>query len=112
MLDDALLKKVMMYQKDGEVRRAVFDALSENHKTQLSQLEWKMRDEREAKRRDSLTEKERKKEDESSIGFNDPKEFCGNIFEAGTVDEYILRYGVDPRTSKLKQLKTFSKITL
>ncbi|MFN4364442.1 hypothetical protein [Chryseobacterium hispalense] len=39
VLDDALLQKVMLYQKDGEVRRAIFDALSEDHKTQISQLE-------------------------------------------------------------------------
>jgi hypothetical protein len=109
VLDDALLKKVMMYQKDGEVRRAVFDALSEDHKTQISQLEWKIRDEREAKRRASLTEEERKKEDESTIGFNDPREFLGNIFEPGTVDEYILRYGIDPRTGKPETIENFFK---
>lgn len=108
-LDDILLEKIMLYQKEGEVRDAIFDSLSEEHKSQITQLEWKMRDEREAKRRASLTEKERKKEDESTIGFNDPKEFCGNIFEAGTVDEYILRYGVDPRTGKPETIENFFK---
>ena len=38
--------KIMLYQKQGEVRDAIFDLLSEDHKTQISQIEWKRRDEK------------------------------------------------------------------
>ncbi|MEA1848052.1 hypothetical protein U9K52_03910 [Chryseobacterium sp. MHB01] len=109
VLDDALIQKVMLYQKDGEVERAIFDALSEEHKTQISKLKWKVRDERESQRRASLTEEERKKEDEGTIGFYDSKEFNGNLFEPATVYEYILKYGIDPRNGNPETGESFQK---
>ncbi len=109
VLDDVLLQKVMLYQKDGEVERAIFDALSEEHKTQISQLKWKVRDERESERRASLTEEQRKKEDEATIGFYDSKEFNGNLFEPATVFEYILKYGIDPRNGNPETGESFQK---
>jgi len=109
VLDDALLQKVMLYQKEGEVRRAIFDALSEDHNTQLSQLKRKARDEMESQRRASLTEEERKKEDEDTIGFYDSKKFNGNLFEPATVYEYILKYGVDPRNGNPETGESFQK---
>jgi hypothetical protein len=107
--DDDLLQKIMLYQKDGEIRGAIFDSLSDEHQLQITQLEWKMRDEKEAQRRASLTEDERKKEDESWERFlNDPNPgFQGNIGEPDTVTSYILKYGVNPLTQKPETIESF-----
>jgi DNA polymerase III delta prime subunit len=106
--DDDLLQKIMLYQKDGEVRDAVFDSLSDEHQLQITQLEWKMRDEKEAKRRASLTEDERKKEDEAlERRLNNPEEFYGNIGEPDTVTSYILKYGVNPLTHEPETIESF-----
>jgi len=43
----------MLYQKDELVRLAIFDSLSQQHLTQIAQLETKLRDEKEEKRRAS-----------------------------------------------------------
>ncbi len=108
-LDDDLLHKIMLCQKDGEVRRAIDDSLSEEHKGQITQLEWKMREEKEAQRRASLTEEERKKEDESRERFlNNPNRgFQGNMGEPDTVTSYILRYGVNPLTLQPETIESF-----
>lgn len=111
VLDDNLLQKVMKYQKDGEVRRAVFDALSEDHKTQISQLEKKKYEEEKAKRRALMTEEEKRREKEWWDKYDaDPKpRFMGNLFEPATVYEYILKYGVDPRNGNPETGESFQK---
>lgn len=48
-LDDILLEKIMVYQKEGEVRDAIFDLISEGHTGQIARFEYKIREE-EAKR--------------------------------------------------------------
>lgn len=42
VFDDILLQKVMLYQKDGEVRGAIYDFLSEEHKGQIARVQWKI----------------------------------------------------------------------
>lgn len=111
VLDDALLQKVMMYRKDGEVRRAIFDALSEDHKTQISQLENEIYEEEKEKRRALMTEDEKRKEKEWWDKYDaDPTpRFMGNLFEPATVYEYILKYGVDPRNGNPETGESFQK---
>lgn len=111
VLDDTLLQKVMMYRKDGEVDGAIFDALSEDHTSQISQLEWKIRDEEKAKRRALMTDEEKKREKERWDKYDaDPTpRFMGNLFEPATVYEYILKYGVDPRNGNPETPESFQK---
>lgn len=111
VLDDALLQKVMMYRKDGEVRRAIFDALSEDHKTQISQLENEIYEEEKEKRRALMTEDEKRKEKEWWDKYDaDPTpRFMGNLFEPATVYEYILKYGIDPRNGNPETGESFQK---
>lgn len=110
-LDNALLKKVMLYQKDGEIRRAIFDALSEDHKTQISQLENKIYEEEKEKKRDLMTEDEKRKEKEWWDKYDaDPTpRFMGNLLEPATVYEYILKYGIDPRNGNPETGESFQK---
>jgi hypothetical protein len=111
VLDDALLQKVMMYRKDGEIRRAIFDALSEDHKTQISQLENKIYEEEKEKKRDLMTEDEKRKEKEWWDKYDaDPTpRFMGNLLEPATVYEYILKYGIDPRNGNPETGESFQK---
>ncbi|SMP13245.1 hypothetical protein [Chryseobacterium profundimaris] len=110
-LDNALLQKVMLYQKDGEIRRAIFDALSEDHKTQISQLENKIYEEEKEKRRALMTEDEKRKEKEwwDKYDAGPTPRFMGNLFEPATVYEYILKYGIDPRNGNPETGESFQK---
>jgi DNA repair photolyase len=111
VLDDALLQKVMLYQKEGEVRDAIFDLLSENHKGQIARFESKKREEEKEKRRALMTEDEKRKEKEwwDKYDADLTPRFMGNLFEPATVYEYILKYGIDPRNGNPETGESFQK---
>ena len=62
--DDDLLQKIMVYQKDGEVRRAIYDSLSEDHKGQMALFNAKMYEEEKARSRALMSDEEKRKEKE------------------------------------------------
>lgn len=109
VFDHELLQKIMLHQKDGEVRRAVYDSLSEQHKLQIAQYEWKIYDEEKAKKRALMSEEEKRKEKEWWDKYNsDPTpRFMGNMGEPGNADEYVLRYGINPFTKEPETVKSF-----
>lgn len=111
VFDDVLLQKVILYQKDGEVGGAIYDSLSEDHKSQIALFNSKIYEEEKAQKRALMSDEEKRKEKEWWDQYNaDPKpRFKGNMGEPGTVDEYILRYGVDPRTGKPETIENFFK---
>ncbi|MFP9113035.1 hypothetical protein ACLI1A_03790 [Flavobacterium sp. RHBU_3] len=107
-LDDVLLHKILLYQEDGAVSGAIFDSLSQQHLTQIAQLETKLRDEKEKERRASLTDEERKAEDDWKERIrNNPTAFYGNIAEPDNADSYILKYGINPYTNKPETIESF-----
>ncbi|MCS4301048.1 hypothetical protein [Chryseobacterium sp. BIGb0232] len=78
VFDDKLLKKIILYQEDGEVGGAIYDLLSEDHKGQIAQYN------------------------------ADPKpHFMGNVGEPDTVTSYIIKYGVNPYTRKPETIESF-----
>ncbi|HCN51482.1 MAG TPA: hypothetical protein DIT10_20750 [Chryseobacterium sp.] len=109
IFDDKLLQKIMLYQKDGETRRAIYDRLSEDHKGQIARYNWKISDEKEAKRRALMSEEEKRKEKEWWDAYNaDPTpRFMGNMGEPANADEYVLRYGRNPFTGEPETIKSF-----
>lgn len=111
VFDNVLLQKVILYQKVGETGEAIYDLLSEDHKDQIAQFERKIYEEEKAKKRALMTDEDKRKEKEWWDQYNaNPKpRFRGNMGEPGTVDEYILRYGVDPRTGKPETIENFFK---
>ncbi|WP_415327967.1 hypothetical protein [Chryseobacterium sp. MMS23-Vi53] len=110
-LDDILLEKIMLYQKEGEVRDAIYDLLSEDHKGQIARFNAKIFEEEKAKRRALMTDEEKRKEKEWWDKYEaDPTpRFMGNVGEPDTVTGYIIKYGVDPRTGKPETLESFNK---
>ncbi len=109
--DDDLLQKIMLYQKDGEVRRAVYDLLSEDHKGQMARFESKIREEEKARNRALMSDEEKRKEQEWWDNYNaDPTpRFFGNMGEPDTVTGYILKYGFNPITREPETIESFEK---
>ncbi|MFP9113036.1 hypothetical protein ACLI1A_03795 [Flavobacterium sp. RHBU_3] len=108
ILDDVLLHKILLYQEDGLVRLAISDSLSHKHKTQITKLEWKLSDQEEEERRASLTDEERKAEDDWKERIrNNPTAFYGNIAEPDNADSYILKYGINPYTNEPETIESF-----
>ncbi|WP_185287856.1 hypothetical protein [Chryseobacterium lactis] len=109
IFDDKLLKNIILYQKDGEVGGAIYDLLSEDHKGQITQYEWKIYEEEKAKRRALMSEDEKRKEKEWWDKYDaDPTpRFMGNMGEPDNADQYVLRYGIDPFTGKPETIKSF-----
>lgn len=109
--DDDLLQKIMIYQKDGEVRRAIYDALSEDHKGQMARFNAKLREEEKARKRALMTDEEKRKEQEWWDNYNaDPNpRFFGNMGEPDTVTGYILKYGYNPTTLEKETIESFEK---
>lgn len=109
--DDDLLQKIMLYQKDGAVRRAVYDSLSEDHKGQMARFESKIREEEKARNRALMTDEEKRKEQEWWDNYNaDPNpRFFGNMGEPDTVTGYILKYGYNPITLEKETIESFEK---
>ncbi|MBX2950356.1 MAG: hypothetical protein KF704_13840 [Crocinitomicaceae bacterium] len=109
--DDDLLQKIMIYQKDGEVRRAIYDALSEDHKGQMARFNAKLREEEKARKRALMTDEEKRKEQEWWDNYNaDPNpRFFGNMGEPDTVTGYILKYGYNPITLEKETIESFEK---
>lgn len=111
VLDDDLLQKIMVYQKDGEVRRAIFDLLSEDHKGQMALYNAKLREEEKARERALMTDEEKRKEKEWWDNYNaDPNpRFFGNMGEPDTVTSYILKYGFNPITREPETSESFNE---
>jgi hypothetical protein len=109
VFDDKLLQKIIRYQEEGEVGCAIYDCLSENHKSQIAQYEWKIYEEEKAKRRALMSEEEKRKEKEWWDQYEkDPKpRFMGNMGEPANADEYVLRYGRNPFTGEPETVKSF-----
>lgn len=109
--DDDLLQKIMIYQKDGEVRRAIYDALSEDHKGQMARFNAKLREEEKARKRALMTDEKKRKEQEWWDNYNaDPNpRFFGNMGEPDTVTGYILKYGYNPITLEKETIESFEK---
>ncbi|WPO92591.1 hypothetical protein [Chryseobacterium sp. HR92] len=110
-LDNILLEKIMAYQKEGEVRDAIFDLISEDHKGQIARFEYKIREEEEAKRRALMSDEEKRKEKEWWDKYDaDPTpRFMGNVGEPDTVTSYIIKYGVNPLTREPETIESFQK---
>lgn len=109
IFDDILLQNVILYQKDGEVGGAIYDALSEDHKGQIARFEYKIREEEEAKRRALMSDEEKRKEKKWWDQYNaDPTpRFMGNMGEPANADEYVLRYGRNPFTGEPETVESF-----
>lgn len=101
VLDNVLLQKIILYKKNRELRRVVYDLLSKEQKAQIIQYE--------SLEHDLKTKEEIKEVEDSLEKKRNVRKFNGNMGEPGTVDEYILRYGVDPRTGKLETIENFFK---
>ncbi|MCQ4139113.1 MULTISPECIES: hypothetical protein [Chryseobacterium] len=110
-LDDILLEKIMLYQKDGEVRRAIYDSLSEDHKSQIALFNSKIYEEEKARKRDLMSEEEKRKEKEWWDNYNadSTPRFMGNMGEPANADEYVLRYGRNPFTGEPETVESFYK---
>ncbi len=111
VFDDVLLQKVILYQKDGEVGGAIYDSLSEDHKSQIAHWEHKIREEEKAQKRALMSDEEKRKEKEWWDQYNaDPKpRFMGNMGEPGNADEYVVRYGRNPFTGEPETVESFYK---
>ncbi|MDV7698682.1 hypothetical protein N6B72_17290 [Chryseobacterium soli] len=111
IFDDILLEKIMLYQKDGETRRAIEDSLSEDHKGQIARFESKIFEEEKARKRALMTDEDKRREKEWWDKYNaDPiPRFMGNVGEPDTVTSYIIKYGVDPRTGKPETIEGFNE---
>jgi len=100
VLDDIILEKIMHYQKDGEIREAVYDLLSQGHKGQIARFDWNIYEEEKTRKRALMTDEEKRKEQEAKDNVDSAPHFQGNMGEPDTVEGYIAKYGVDPRTGK------------
>lgn len=111
VFDDNLLQKIILYQKDGEVRRAIYDSLSEDHKGQIARFNSKIFEEEKAKRRALMSDEEKRKEKEWWDQYDaDPTpRFMGNVGEPDTVTSYIIKYGVNPLTREPETIESFQK---
>lgn len=111
VLDDDLLQKMRVYDQNNEVRRAIFDLLSEDHKGQMARYNAKLREEEKARERALMTDEEKRKEKEWWDNYNaDPNpRFFGNMGEPDTVTGYILKYGFNPITREQETSESFNK---
>lgn len=111
VFDDVLLQKVILYQKDGEVGGAIYDSLSEDHKSQIALFNSKIYEEEKAQKRALMSDEEKRKEKEWWDQYNaDPKpRFMGNMGEPGNADEYVVRYGRNPFTGEPETVESFYK---
>ncbi|WP_300489464.1 hypothetical protein [Flavobacterium sp.] len=109
--DDDLLQKISIYQKDGEVRRAIYDSLSEDHIGQMALFNAKIYEEEKARKRALMSDEEKRKEKEWWDNYNaDPTpRFFGNMGEPDTVTGYILKYGYNPITREPETIESFNK---
>ena len=108
--DEDLLQKISVYQNEGEVRRAIFDSLSEDHIGQMARFNAKIREEEKARSRALMSDEEKRKEKEWWDNYNaDPTpRFFGNMGEPDTVTGYILKYGFNPITREPETIETVS----
>ncbi|SMO70212.1 hypothetical protein SAMN06265171_10547 [Chryseobacterium rhizoplanae] len=111
IFDDALLQKVILYQKEGEIGGAIYDSLSEDHKGQIARFNSKIFEEEKAKRRALMSDEEKRKEKEWWDKYDaDPTpRFMGNVGEPDTVTSYIIKYGVNPLTREPETIESFQK---
>jgi hypothetical protein len=109
--DEDLLQKIRIYQNKGEVRRAIYDSLSEDHKGQMARLNSKIREEEKARSRALMSDEEKRKEQEWWDNYNaDPTpRFFGNMGEPDTVTGYILKYGFNPITREPETIESFNQ---
>lgn len=105
IFDNILLQKIMEYQKDGEVKRAISDLLSKDHKNQITDYECK----RYEAKRALMPEMKKRKEKEwrDKYNTNPTPRFMGNMGEPANADEYVLRYGRNPFTGEQETIKSF-----
>lgn len=107
-LDDNLLHKIILYREDAEARNAILDSLLGTRQSQIIQFEIKLLKEKEEERRASLTDEERKAEDDWKERVrNNPTAFYGNIAEPDNADSYILKYGINPYTNEPETIESF-----
>lgn len=111
VFDDDLLQKIRVYDKDGDVRGAIFDLLTENHIGQIARFNAKIREEEKARSRALMSDEEKRKEKEWWDNYNaDPTpRFFGNMGEPDTVTGYILKYGFNPITREPETIESFEK---
>lgn len=111
VLDDELVEKLLVYDKNNEVRGILNDLLSHEQQTQIAQLNWKKIDEEKARKRALMTDEEKRKEQEWWDNYNaDPNpRFFGNMGEPDTVTGYILKYGFNPITREPETIESFEK---
>lgn len=111
VLDDELVEKLSVYDKNNEVRGVLVDILSHAHQTQIAQLNWKKIDEEKARSRALMTDEEKRKEKEWWDNYNADSEprFFGNMGEPDTVTGYILKYGFNPVTREPETIESFHK---
>lgn len=109
--DEDLLQKIRIYQNKGEVRRAIYDSLSEDHKGQMARFNSKIREEEKARSRALMSDEEKRKEQEWWDNYNaDPTpRFFGNMGEPDTVTGYILKYGFNPITREPETIESFNQ---
>ena len=111
VLDDELVEKLLVYDKDNEVRGILNDLLSHEQQTQIAQLNWKKHDEEKARKRALMSDEEKRKEQEWWDNYYaDPNpRFFGNMGEPDTVTGYILKYGFNPITREPETIESFNK---
>lgn len=109
--DEDLLQKIRIYQNKGEVRRAIYDSLSEDHKGQIALFNAKIYEEEKARSRALMSDEEKRKEKEWWDNYNaDPTpRFFGNMGEPDTVTGYILKYGFNPITREPETIESFNQ---
>lgn len=109
IFDDELLQKMRVYDQNNEVRDAIFDLLSEDHKGQIARFNSKIYEEEKAQRRALMSDEEKRKEKEWWDNYYaDPNpRFFGNMGEPDTVTGYILKYGVNPMTGEPETAESF-----
>ncbi|MFC3157995.1 hypothetical protein SAMN05443633_104337 [Chryseobacterium arachidis] len=99
ILDDGLLQKIIVYKKNNELRRVVYDLLSEEQKVQIKQYEIQNPELK-------ITE-EIKEAEETHERKRYPHKFNGNMGEPANADEFVLMFGVNPFTHEPETIKSF-----
>jgi len=111
VFDEDLLQKIRVYDKDEDVRGAIFDLLSEDQKGQIARFNAKIYEEEKTRKRALMSDEEKRKEKEWWDNYNaDPTpRFFGNMGEPDTVTGYILKYGYNPITREPETIESFNK---
>lgn len=112
-LDEALLEKLLVYDKKTEVRVAIIDWLSIAHSAQLAELYVQRKEEEQARKYALMSFEEQKEEmnrirREEYLAKQEPR-FQGNMGEPDTVTSYILQYGFNPITREPETSESFHK---